>query len=45
MPLAGGRERGAPLRDAGPSLVTEAFGPEHEVGLFADLMILHISRV
>ncbi len=28
--------RGAPLRAAGPSLVTRAFGPEHEVGLFAD---------
>ena len=27
---------GAPLRAAGPTLVTEAFGPEHEVGLFAD---------
>ena len=29
-------DRGAPLRAAGPSPVTEAFGPEHEVGLFAD---------
>ena len=29
-------EADAPLRAAGPSLVTRAFGPEHEVGLFAD---------
>ena len=33
---AGGRERGAPLRAAGPSHVTSVFRPEHEVGLSAD---------
>jgi len=34
-PIAGDRERGAPLRAAGPSLVTSAFRHEDEVGLFA----------
>jgi hypothetical protein len=35
-PIAGGRERGAPRRAAGPSPVTGVFRPEDAVGLFAD---------
>ena len=49
---AGGRERGAPLRAAGPSHVTSVFRPEHEVGLFADgprgvrrFAVVRLSRV